>query len=230
MQVLLISTETDLADYITFILRRSGFSTTSKPKIGPIVNNWPEQSYELVLLTHRTPSDLQVQIKSLRTVSNVPIIALAESMLERETVTLLKAGADLVLKFPIDPQVLSEYCHTLLRRFRSIPSHTLPTLDLDKLSLDPSTRFVHVFGKKPIRLTPLEFRLLHLLVTNRGQVIPSDVIVEKVWGYSGAGNRELVRGLISRLRAKIEPEPNEHQFIHTYSGAGYCFQIEETQD
>jgi DNA-binding response OmpR family regulator len=56
-----------------------------------------------------------------------------------------------------------------------------------------------------------------------GQVLSTETIVEQVWGYDGRGDKELVRGLVRRLRQKIEPEPHQPQYILTVSGVGYCF-------
>jgi DNA-binding response OmpR family regulator len=55
------------------------------------------------------------------------------------------------------------------------------------------------------------------------QIIPTETIVEHVWGYAGEGNRELVRGLVQRLRSKIEPDPHQPRYILTESGIGYYF-------
>jgi DNA-binding response OmpR family regulator len=66
-------------------------------------------------------------------------------------------------------------------------------------------------------------------MVNRDQVIPVDTIVERVWGYSGQSSRELVRGLVSRLRRKIEPEPHSPRFIQNIPSIGYLFSLEETQ-
>ncbi len=52
-------------------------------------------------------------------------------------------------------------------------------------------------------------------MTHAGQIIPIDTIVEYVWGYTGDGSRELVRGLVKRLRSKVEPQPKEPTFIRT---------------
>ena len=60
-------------------------------------------------------------------------------------------------------------------------------------------------------------------MTHRGQVIPSENIVENVWGYSGEGSKELVRGLVQRLRSKVEPEPRHPRYITTVPGVGYRF-------
>jgi DNA-binding response OmpR family regulator len=88
---------------------------------------------------------------------------------------------------------------------------------------------VSVRGGEARRLTQLEFRLLYVLMVNRGQVIPVDVIVERVWGYTGQGSRDLVRGLVSRLRRKIEPNQGEPRFIQNVPGVGYRFSLEEDE-
>jgi DNA-binding response OmpR family regulator len=112
----------------------------------------------------------------------------------------------------------------LLRRSGSVPLFSLPSLSLGGLTLDPATRTVEVSGHMSRRLTHLEFRLLYTLMINHGQVLPTDTIVERVWGYSGRGDRELVRGLISRLRTKVETDPRNPCYILTVPGVGYSFQ------
>ena len=86
---------------------------------------------------------------------------------------------------------------------------------------------VTVLEQPSRRLTQLEFRLLYVLMVNQEQVIPVDVIVERVWGYTGQGSRELVRGLVSRLRRKIEPDVRQPRFIQNVPGVGYRFSLED---
>jgi DNA-binding response OmpR family regulator len=107
-----------------------------------------------------------------------------------------------------------------------VPAFVLTSFELDEITLDPTTRTVTVAGQEPRRLTHLEFRLLYVLMTNRDQVVPTEVIVERVWGYDGSGDRELVRGLISRLRRKIEPDPEQPRFVQNITGVGYLFTLE----
>jgi DNA-binding response OmpR family regulator len=115
----------------------------------------------------------------------------------------------------------------MLRRAGSVPLLALPKLEVSGLALDPTDRTVQVGTYPGRRLTHLEFRLLYTLMTHPGQVLPNDTIVDRVWGYSDQGDRELVRGLISRLRAKVEPEPQRPRYIHTVAGVGYTFRLEE---
>lgn len=76
-------------------------------------------------------------------------------------------------------------------------------------------------------LTHLEFRLLYTLMIHRGQVLPTETIVEQVWGYTGQGDKELVRGLVRRLRTKVEPDPGKPRYILTVAGVGYSFNQQE---
>jgi DNA-binding response OmpR family regulator len=122
---------------------------------------------------------------------------------------------------------LAEYVRVLLRRTRTVPTFVLPHLNITEIQLDPDTRIVTVEGQEPRRLTQLEFRLLYVLMVNRGQVIPIDTIVERVWGYNGQSSRGLVRGLISRLRRKIEPDAQEPRFIQNIPGVGYLFSLDD---
>jgi two-component system KDP operon response regulator KdpE len=78
-------------------------------------------------------------------------------------------------------------------------------------------------------LTQLEFRLLYALMTHPGRIIPSENLVEYVWGYGGGGDASLVRGLVSRLRSKIEPDPSNPKYIVTEAGIGYFFEPEPDQ-
>ena len=111
----------------------------------------------------------------------------------------------------------------ILRRSAGVPFFSLPTLTQKDVMLDPTDRTVRVGEQDPKRLTQLEFRLLYTLMTHVGQIIPTDKIVEHVWGYSGEGNRELVRGLVQRVRSKIEAEPHKPEYILTEVGIGYYF-------
>jgi DNA-binding response OmpR family regulator len=97
-------------------------------------------------------------------------------------------------------------------------------LTVGPLSLDAMRHEVTRNGVK-IRLTPTESRLLHLLVSHAGQVLTTDMIVERVWGYDEAGDSGLVKTHIRHLRQKIEPDPNTPRFITTVPGVGYTFSV-----
>ena len=226
MKSLLISTNPDLTDNIRFILSHAGYPVQVKRTLCEVLSTWLENPYDFVLLSNSSIDQLQAELQALRNVTEVPALVLFEALRETEVVSLLEAGADLVLELPVGPKVLTLYCQTLLRRASRVPAHTLPVLDLENIRLDPTLRTVRVFNQEPKRLTQLEFRLLYIRMTQRGHFIPSEVIVDRVWGYSETGNKELIRGLVSRLRSKIEPDPSAPSFIHTIPGVGYLFEAE----
>jgi len=97
----------------------------------------------------------------------------------------------------------------------------LPVVEVEGLKLAPAARTVTLHDGEPIHLTPLEFRLLFLLLSHRGQVIPTEDLIERVWGYAETGSRDLARGLVSRLRSKLDDPAEAPRFIETIPGVGY---------
>ena len=229
MQALLVSKEAEERDILTFVLRHMGLAVATTSELERVTSNWLERPADLIVVAIDDSSGYVEKVQAVRAVTEVPLLIVCNRPTEQHLCALLKAGADLVLPRPVSPRVLGQYARTLLRRVGGVPSFVLPQLELDTIRVNPATRTVRVNGREPQRLTQLEFRLLYVLMLNRGQVIPTEVIIERVWGYTGDGNRDLLRGLISRLRRKIEPSPNEPYFIQTIPGAGYRFMLLEPE-
>lgn len=165
-------------------------------------------------------------IKSIRARSSVPLLVIAEHLDESTHVIALESGADLIVQRPFSARLLIAQTRALLRRASNLPFFTLPTLSAQDVELDPATRSVVVSGRSPRRLTQLEFRLLYTLMIHKEQVLPTEVLVEQVWGYTGEGERDLVRGLVRRLRSKVEPDPRHPRYVITVPGVGYTFSPE----
>lgn len=226
MQAFLIAADSDERELLTFVLRHAGLAVSPSGDLARILANWTELPADLIILAGGEAVEVEAQIAAVRGVTEVPLVVLVDPPAEARLLALLRGGADVVLARPVSPQLLAEYARVVLRRSGAVPAFMLPRLDLEEISLDPATRTVAVSGREPCRLTQLEFRLLYVLMTNREQVVPTEAIVERVWGYAGEGDRELVRGLVSRLRHKIEPDPDKPRFIETLSGVGYRFSLE----
>lgn len=226
MQAFLIAADSDEREVLTFVLRHAGLAVSPSGDLARILANWTELPADLIILAGGEAVEVEAQIATVRGVTEVPLVVLVDPPAEGRLLALLRGGADVVLARPVSAQVLAEYARVVLRRSGAVPAFMLPRLDLEEISLDPATRTVEVSGREPCRLTQLEFRLLYVLMTNREQVVPTEAIVERVWGYAGEGDRELVRGLVSRLRHKIEPDPDKPRFIETLSGVGYRFSLE----
>jgi DNA-binding response OmpR family regulator len=225
MYALLIAQNADERAILSLILQRAGVAVTAASDLERAMKSWLERPADLILLA--VAGDTLAQVRRIRAETEVPLVVLVEPPGEETHFRLLDTGADLVVARPFSTRLLIAQVRVLLRRAGNVPLATLPTLSQAGLTLDPAARTVQVVGQPARRLTHLEFRLLYTLMTHRGQILPSEVIVERVWGYSGRGDKDLVRGLVSRLRAKIEPEPRQPRYIVTQPGVGYCFIPEE---
>jgi DNA-binding response OmpR family regulator len=214
-------------DILSFILKHAGLAVGLSADLPHVATKWLERPSDLVVVAWDSGTFLIKGIAALRALTQIPILVIIDSATEDTVCQLLREGADLVLNRPVAPRLIGEYCRALLRRSQTIPAFVLPQINVTEVKLDPDTRTVIVLDQQPRRLTRLEFRLLYVLMVNRGQVIPTETIVERVWGYGGQGNRELVRGLISRLRRKIEPSQGEPRFIHNVPGVGYRFSLDD---
>lgn len=224
MQAMLFSPHLEEASVLTLLLQRVGFNVRTVHNLDQSVDAWPEQPADFVLIT--LPEDIPKALKHIEQVrlhTVIPICIISDPINESLQVDILEAGADVVILRPYGVRFLHAQIKALLRRSAGIPFFSLPTLTQKDVVLDPSIRTVKVGDNQAKRLTQLEFRLLYTLMTNVGQIIPTDQIVEYVWGYSGEGNRELVRGLVQRLRSKVEPEPRKPEYILTEPGIGYYF-------
>ena len=226
MQVILVSHSPDERDILTYLLKHTGLSVATSPELSRVTARWLERPSDLIVIAWHDGSELMSAIQNLRAVTQVPLLLLSANLNEEQHCQLLQVGVDIVLLRPVAPRLFVEYVRNLLRRTQTVPTFVLPHLNMTEIQLDPDTRIVKVQDQEPSRLTQLEFRLLYVLMINRGQVIPIDIIVERVWGYSGESSRELVRGLVSRLRRKIEPDPQVPRFIQNVPGTGYLFSLD----
>ena len=224
MQALLFCHYADESAVLTTILQQAGFSVRSIRNLDQAISQWPEQPSELIMLV--LTSDLEAaaqQIALLRAQTLSSIVTIAEKIPEETHINWLESGADLVIHRPYSNRILLAEIRALMRRTAGMPFFSLPTITQSSLVLDPSMRTAQVGDREPVHLTQLEFRLLYTLMTHIGQIIPTSNIVEHVWGYTGEGSQDLVRGLVKRLRSKIEPDQKKPVYILTESGVGYYF-------
>lgn len=222
MYALLIAEDPDEAAILSLVLQRAGLAVATSSNLERAMRSWSERPADLVLVALHQVQPM-TQVRCVRAETEAALVLIANPIEENVHYTLLENGADLVVTRPFSARLLVSQMRALLRRIGGVPVFSLPALSLSGLTLDPATRTVQVAGRPPGRLTHLEFRLLYTLMIHQGQVIPTETIVESVWGYSGEGDRDLVRGLISRLRAKVEKDPRNPYYILTVPGVGYSF-------
>ncbi len=222
MYALLICDDPDETAILSLVLQRAGLAVTTSSDLEQAMHSWSGRPADMVLACLSKPAPL-AQVNRIRAETEVPLILITDSIDEHLHYDLHEAGTDRVFARPYSARLLIARVRSLLRRAGGIQVFSLPTLSIGGLTLDPATRTVEVEGRPPCRLTHLEFRLLHLLMINRGQVLPTERIIELVWGYSEDVDPELVRGLVSRLRSKVEKDPRAPRYILTVAGLGYRF-------
>jgi len=230
MLTLLFAPDPDEAAILTLILERAGFEVRLISEADRVAQAWEDRPVELFFFAAVDDKTLTSEyISKLRLENQAPIALLLERSEERRQISLIEAGADLIFVRPYSPRLLVAQLRALMRRSSGLPYFSLPSLSQSGVTLDPSKRSVQVGDHSAARLTQLEFRLLYALMTHPGRVVPSENLVEYVWGYGGEGSQGLVRGLISRLRSKIEPDPSNPRFIVNEAGIGYYFELEPNQ-
>ena len=222
MYALLIADDPEEAAILSLVLQRAGLASTTSSNLEQAMQGWSGRPADMILCAVARPGPLE-QLQRIRSETEVPLILITDPLPERLHCELLEEGADRVVMRPYSARLMIARVRTLLRRAGGLPVFSLPTLSIAGLTLDPATRTVEVEGRPPRRLTHLEFRLLHLLMIHRGQVLPTDRICELVWGYTEEADPELVRGLVSRLRSKVEPDARSPRYILTVAGVGYRF-------
>ena len=224
MQALLFSPHVDETAVLTAVLQQAGLTVRSARDFSRAVENWPQQPADLILAVLPDSEVHSLKgIRQMRSQTAVPFLAIVNALTEDQQVNLMEAGLDLVICRPYGVRLLLVQVRSLLRRTTGLPFHSLPKLSQAGVTLDPSARTVQVADGLPKRLTQLEFRLMYTFITHPGHILSPERLVENVWGYEGEGNRELVRGLVQRLRSKIEPNPSKPTIILTEGGVGYHF-------
>jgi DNA-binding response OmpR family regulator len=128
---------------------------------------------------------------------------------------------------PFSPRTLLARVRALLRRADAALAHDEPGghgLQAGDLALDPENQAVRVRGRPATRLTKLEYRLLQYLLVNAGHTLPVERLTQHVWGYRGAGDRQMLKQLVHRLRQKIERDPAAPEYVLTVAGTGYVLE------
>lgn len=219
MRVLVVDDDIQLAALIAFALRREGFEALKAHDGQAALAMWEAEQPDLVILDVNLPGlDGYGVLGEIRAVSATPVIMLTVRGDEDDMVRGLAAGADDYIAKPFSPRNLLARVHAVLRRSGGAGAVVVAAGDL---SLDVERMTLRRGDGEPIRLTPLEFRLLHYLFAHRGHVLTTEDIIRQVWGYDAEGDRTALKQLVRRLRVKIEDDPAQPRIIETVVGVGY---------
>jgi DNA-binding response OmpR family regulator len=219
MKILVADDDMELRGLIAYALRQAGYLVVEASDGAAALTVFENEEPGLVILDVNMPrlSGLDV-CRRIRETSKVPIMMLTVRSAEEDQVQALDLGADDYLTKPFSPRSLLARVRALLRRAGEEKPAPLAAGDFN---LDVEHQAVSVGGAGAVRLTRLEFRLLQLLLANAGHTLPAERLISHVWGSRGAGDRQLLKQLVHRLRQKIEADAAEPRYLVTVSGVGY---------
>lgn len=223
-RVLLVSNDREVAGIWAYALRQTGLDVAQAQSASMALRLWEQEVSDLILIDVSGPDLDGVDLaRRLRDSAVCPILLLTTNRDESHSLAAYQAGVDECVVKPISPSLFLAKVRAWLRRSWTVPAGSLNPLEVGAVCLEPDRRTVSTGAGTSIRLTNLEFRLLHLLMSHPGQVLPSDLIIDRVWGFSGGGDSVVLKNVVYRLRRKIEPDPGQPHHLQTVAGEGYVF-------
>lgn len=224
LKILIIEDDKYIRNFISLSLKTSGYvfetAKTGLDGISLFYSNHPD----IILLDLGLPDIDGIDIiKSIRMISDVPILVVSARGQESEKIAALDEGADDYITKPFHMGELMARIRVVQRKLRKvIQPENIEKFQMDYLAIDYEKRMVLV-DQNEVHLTPIEYKILLLLVSNKGKVLTHNYILKEVWGYGETGDPKSIRVFMANLRRKIEKDRAVPRFILTEVGVGYRF-------
>ena len=229
MNILIADPDHEFVTILAYWLRSHGHHPLSANDANQALKIWRERSPELTLVDLALPGANGPDFcRRLREIGVGLILVLTDPTHEEEEVRALEAGADGYLPKPVSMRQVQAHIAALGRRIQPLTGavgnrqfHIGPTsINLERYEVSRNGR--------RFRLTPTEGRLLQLLISNIGQTLSTDTIIQRIWGYEGHESN-LLKTHIHHLRQKIEPDPEHPRFLLTLPTVGYLLNLQEQE-
>ena len=217
-RILLVEDDDQIASYLGELLRAEGFDTQIAGSKKEASECLLIQAFDLVLLDVSLPDGNGFSIcAEIKREYEIPVIFLTASGDEYSVVAGLDMGADDYIAKPFRPRELISRIRSVLRRCKKEQR----ILSCGDLRVNVSSATV-TKGEKELFLSALEYRLLLLLLQNKGQILTRNQLLEEIWDASGEYvNDNTLSVYMKRLREKIEENPQSPRLLHTIRGIGY---------
>ena len=228
-KVLICDDQPDIVNALKIYLAPEGYQLYEAQNGAQAVETVKKEGIHLVLLDVMMPvMDGVTATAKIREFSNVPIILLTAKSETEDKVLGLNVGADDYITKPFVPVEVLARVRSQLRRYARLGSHqTEPdSLTIGGISMDDRTKTVTVEGES-VNLTPTEYAILHLLMSNPGKVYSTKTLYEAVWREAALGSEGSVAVHIRHLREKIEINPSEPRYLKVIWGQGYKLEGEK---
>jgi two-component system KDP operon response regulator KdpE len=221
--VLLVEDEAQIRRFVRSALEGDGCRVAEADTMRQGLIEAGTRKPDLVILDLGLPDGDGVQfVEGLRAWSAIPVIILSARSTEHDKIEVLDAGADDYLTKPFSVGELLARVRALLRRQARAAEGESPVLRFGAVEVDLSRRVVLRNGA-PVRLTPIEYRLLAMLLASSGKVLTHRNLLREVWGPAFVESNHYLRIYVSRLRQKLENDPAQPRHFLTETGIGYRF-------
>lgn len=220
--ILIIEDEKSVSEVLKAYLEREGYRVYSTENGLDGIEVFRKEKIDLVILDLMLPDiDGEEVCKILRRISDVYIFMLTAKSTLSDKIEGLNIGADEYLTKPLSPRELTARVNALFRRVGGSNDNVL-SINEGKLTIDSDKRVVKLNGQE-ISLTPNEFDILYVLVSNKGKVFAREAIIERVFGIDFDGSDRIIDVHIKNLRKKIEEDSRSPIYIITVTKIGYKF-------
>jgi DNA-binding response OmpR family regulator len=220
-RILVVEDEPAISEPLAESLDREGFEPEVAGTLETAREALERQTPDLILLDVMLPDgDGRDLAREIRRGSDVPIIMLTARGEEIDRVVGLELGADDYVVKPFSMRELTARIRAIMRRGRG--TERRGPIEIGTIQLDPGSRTVTKSGE-PIELAAQEFDLLHMLMSNAGDVLKREQIMDEVWDPHWFGPTKTLDVHVSWLRKKIEDDPSHPRYITTIRGVGFRF-------
>jgi two-component system KDP operon response regulator KdpE len=219
-RILLVDDDPGIMAAVQHALTTHGYKMTTATDGEEALEAFDRELPDLILLDLVMPRCNGLEVcQRIREFSSTPIIILSVKGSESDIVSVLDLGADDYLVKPFRLAELLARVRAVLRRGSKNLASTVVCGDIE---IDTENHRVNVAGRA-ITLTPIEYALLAELARNVGRVLTTHLLLQRVWGpqYTGDSEGDYVKGVVRRLRVKLEPDPAHPRYIITEPHLGY---------
>jgi two-component system KDP operon response regulator KdpE len=222
-KIFVLCNQQDTAPVWGYILRQQGLIVILETSPEKAIDRWSIEMPDLVVIDLAGNHEARMELyQRFRAVSVAPILLFLPTYHEIEILEAYHAGVDDVIVKPVSPPVFLAKILAWGRRSWTVSVDNLANVKAGQYRLDPAHRCLIGIDGMEMRLTNLEFRLLHLLMSRPGQMFDAEDIVQAIWGGFGEGDQVLLKNVVYRLRKKIEINPSQPLLLRTEPG-GYSF-------
>ena len=223
--ILVVDDEKEIADLLEIYLISDGFQVLKAYSAKEGLRILEEKKIDLVLLDVMMPDmDGIAMCRRIRETNNIPIIMVSAKTQDIDKIVGLSTGADDYVAKPFNPLELMARVKSQLRRYTQLGNlnqqGNSQVYKCGGLMINDENKEVTVDGE-PIKLTPIEYNILLLLVKNAGKVFSIDQIYEAIWNEEAIGADNTVAVHIRHIREKIEINPREPRYLKVVWGVGY---------